>query len=195
MRVTIVIAGLVLLWLAYTVWPFVEVYRLAKAVQARDVATVSHKIDFDALRASLTTQLAATYLRLTGKTGRPGSVVEQFATGVAASAADPLVAKLISPETLLDFFQNGTAPAVFSDNIPPVQGLSSDALGSIWRAYVNSEFGIARFFILVPVDKPASDSFRLRFCLTSWTWKLCGLELPEQLQVRLVQEIIKAERR
>jgi hypothetical protein len=37
--------------------------------------------------------------------------------------------------------------------------------------------------------------FRLEFCLTGWTWKICGAELPEQLQVRLVQEILKAERR
>jgi DUF2939 family protein len=195
MRVTIGIAAVLFLWLAYTVWPFVEVYRLAGAVQARDVATVSQKIDFDALRASLTTQITATYLRVTGKTGRPGSILEQLVAGVAASVADALVAKLISPDALLDLLQNGTPPGVFSNSVPPVQGLSSEALGSIWRAYVNSEFGIARFFILVPVDKPASDSFRLQFCLTGWTWKLCGVELPQQLQVRLAQEIIKAEQR
>ena len=195
MRLTIGVVAVLFLWLAYTAWPFVVVYRLASAVQARDVATVSQKIDFDALRASLTTQIVATYLRLTGKTGRPGSILEQFATGVAASVADPLVAKLISPGALLELLQNGTAPGVFSNNVPPVQGLSSEALGGIWRAYVNSEFGIARFFILVPVDKPASDSFRLQFCLTGWTWKLCGVELPQQLQVRLAQEIIKAEQR
>jgi hypothetical protein len=195
MRVAIGIAAVLFLWLAYTIWPFIEVYRLANSVQARDAAAVSQKIDFDALRASLTTQIAATYLRLTGKTGRPGSVLERFVVGVAASVVDPLVAKLISPDALLELLQNGNPTGVFSDNAPRMQGLSLEALGSVWRAYVNSEFGIARFLILVPVDKPASDSFRLQFCLTGWAWKLCGIELPQQLQDRLAQEIIKAEQR
>jgi hypothetical protein len=195
MRVTTAIAAVLVLWLAYTVWPFVDLYRLASAVQARDVAAVNKQVDFPAVRASLTTQILTTYLRLTGKTVRPGSFLEQLAAGVGASIADPMVAKLISPEALLELLQNGNPTGVFSDSVPSIQGLSPGALGNVWRAYVNSDFGIGRFFILVPVDKPAAESFRLRFCLAGWTWKLCGAELPEQLRVRLAQEIIKTEPR
>jgi hypothetical protein len=53
--------------------------------------------------------------------------------------------------------------------VPSIQGLSSDALGNVWRAYTNSELGIARFFTTVPVDKQPEESFRLGFCLTDWT--------------------------
>jgi hypothetical protein len=194
MRVTITISVILLAWLAYTVWPFVELYRLANSVQARDVAAVSSQVDFRALRASLTTQIIATYLRLTGKT-QPGSLLERFAAGVGASIADPIVAKLISPEALLELLHNGKPPGVFSDNVPSIQGLSPEAIGSVWRAYANSEFGIGRFFILVPVDRPVAESFRLQFCLVAWVWKLCGAELPEPLQIRLAQELIKNERR
>ena len=195
MRLTITIFGILLIWLAYTIWPFVDLYRLTNAVQARDVAAVSSQVDFRALRASLTTQIAAAYLRLTGKTGKPGSLLEQFAAGVGASIADPMVAKLITPEALIELLQNGKPSGVFSDNVPSVQGLSSEALGNIWRAYANSEFGIGRFFITVPVDKPAAERFRLEFCLTAWIWKLCGAELPEQLQVSLARELIRNDQR
>ena len=195
MRVTIGITAVLALWLAYAVWPFVELYRLASAVQARDVAAVNQQVDFRALRASLTTQIVASYLRLTGKSERPGSLREQLFVAVGASMADPIVAKLISPKALLELLQNGQPSGVFSDNVPPIQGLSSEALGNVWRAYANSELGLGRFFIVVPVDKPAPESFRLQFCLTRWTWKLCGAELPEQLRVRLAQEIMKAEQR
>ena len=42
MRWTIGIStSLLVLWLAYAVWPFFTVYRLASAVQARDVAAVN----------------------------------------------------------------------------------------------------------------------------------------------------------
>jgi hypothetical protein len=196
MRRTIVIGTiLLLLWLAYSVWPFFAVYRLASAVQARDLTAVKELVDFRALRGSLTMQVMRAYLRMTGKLGRSGSILEQFAIGVGASVADPIVAKLVSPEALLDLLHNGRPPGIFSDNVPSIQGLSSDALGNIWRAYTNSELGIRRFFITVPVDKQPEESFRLGFCLTDWTWKLCSADLPEQLQVRLAQEISKSEQR
>jgi hypothetical protein len=164
-------------------------------VQARDVTTVKELVDFRALRGSLTTQIVRTYLRMTGKIGRSGSMVEQLAVGLGASVADPIVAKLISPDALVDLLRNGRPPGGSAENVPSVQGLSSDSLGNVWRAYLNSELGIARFFITVPVDKPPEESFRLGFCLTGWTWKLCSADLPEQLQVRLAQEISKSEQR
>ena len=195
MRWTIGIGtSLLILWLAYAVWPFFTVYRLADAVQARNVAAVSELVDFPALRRSLTIQIVRTYLRLTGTAVR-GSILEQFSLGVGASVADPIVAKLISPEALLELLHNGRLPDVFPDNVPPIEGLSSEALGNVWRVYVNSELGIARFFVAVPVDKPPAGSFRLGFCLTGWRWKLCSAELSEQLQLRLAQEIAKSKRR
>jgi hypothetical protein len=194
-RTTVIGTILLLLWLAYSVWPFFAVYRLASAVQARDLTAVKELVDFRALRGSLTMQVMRAYLRMTGKLGRSGSMLEQFAIGVGASVADPIVAKLVSPEALLDLLHNGRPPGIFSDNVPSIQGLSSDALGNIWRAYTNSELGIRRFFITVPVDKQPEESFRLGFCLTDWTWKLCSADLPEQLQVRLAQEISKSEQR
>jgi hypothetical protein len=42
----------------------------------------------------------------------------------------------------------------------------------------------------MPVKVKAPPPFRLRFCLRDWTWRLCGVELPEPLQVRLAQELV-----
>jgi Protein of unknown function (DUF2939) len=193
-----IIAALVALWLAYAVSPFVGVYRLAGAVQARDVAALSARVDFAALRGSLAAQITRTYLRLTGKAGQTGSLLEQFTIGVAASVAAPMLTKLVSPEGLLDLLQNGRPSELLPDStatLPTPGGLNQEALGNVWRAYLNSELGIARFFLDVPVDKPRQESFRLQFCLRDWTWMLCGIELPEPLQVRLAQELIKSEAR
>jgi hypothetical protein len=118
-----------------------------------------------------------------------------FAVGVGASVADPIVAKLIPPDALVDLLKSGRPSGVFSDNIPSIEGLSLEALGNVWRVYANSDLGFARFFVAVPVDKPPMECFRLGFCLTRWRWKLCSAELPEQLQLRLAQEISKSERR
>jgi Protein of unknown function (DUF2939) len=124
MRPTIIIGAiLLLLWLAYSVWPFFAVYRLASAVQARDVAAVNELVDFRALRGSLTAQIVRTYLRMTGKVGRSGSMLEQFAVGLGASVADPIVSKLVSPEALLDLLQNGPFKASAQTRLATFGGL------------------------------------------------------------------------
>ena len=198
MRMTLSIsAALVALWLAYAVSPFVAAYRLVGAVADRDAAALSAGVDFRAVRGSLGEQIARTYLRITGKAGAPGSLrdqlAQQLAVGVAASVADQILVDLVSPQGLLDFLRTGAPPDVEPDGLPTPAGLSPQALGNVWRAYLNSELGIARFFLDVPVDKPRQESFRLQFCLRDWAWKLCGIELPEALQVRLAQELARRE--
>jgi hypothetical protein len=196
MRTTIAIcAALFFLWLAYAISPFLSVYSLLRVVQDHDVAELSARVDFAALRKSLTAQIVRTYLTISGKIGQTGSIVEQFAVAAGSSLAEPLVAKLVNPEALLELLQKGGSSNVFAENAPSLPGFSSEALGNWWRAYANSELGIARFFLDVPVDKPRQESFRLQFCLRDWTWKLCGVELPELLQVRLAQQLLKSEPR
>jgi Protein of unknown function (DUF2939) len=196
MRTTILIsAALIAVWLAYAASPFFAVYDLLRVVQERNLAELPARVDFPAVRRSLTAQIVRTYLRITGKTGQSGSIVEQFAVSVGASLADPMVAKLVSPETFLDLLRDGKPSNVLSEDAPSVGGLSSEALKNLWRVYANSELGIARFFLDVPVDKPPQDSFRLQFCLKDWTWRLCGVELPEPLQLRLAQEVMNSEGR
>jgi hypothetical protein len=75
-----------------------------------------------------------------------------------------MVAKLVSPEMFLDLLRDGKPSNVLSEDAASVGGLSSEALKNLWRVYANSELGIARFFLDVPVDKPLQDSFRLQFC-------------------------------
>jgi hypothetical protein len=188
------INALLVLWLAYAVSPFLGVYRLVDVVAQRDVAALSERVDFPALRASLSTQIAKTYLRITGKGDEPGSPKERILVVVAASIAAPIVAELVSPEALLDLLKTGRPVEVMPDIPPMTGGLSSESLGNVWRAYLNSELGIARFFLDVPVDKPRQDRLRLQFCLRSWTWMLCGIELPEPILVVLAQELVRREK-
>ena len=104
------------------------------------------------------------------------------------------MAEFVSPERLLELLQTGR-PVDIVPNTPAMPGgLSPQSLGNVWRAYLNSELGIGRFFLDVPVDKPRDERLRLQFCLRSWTWKLCGIELPEPLLVALAQEVANREK-
>ena len=194
MRTLMVMSALLALWLAYAVSPFLSVYRLVDVVGRRDAKALSERVDFPALRGSLSTQIARTYIRITGKAEEPGSPRERVLVAFAASVAAPIVAELVSPDALLDLLKTGRPVEVAPDIPAMAGGLSSEALGNVWRAYVNSELGIARFFLNVPVDKPRAERLRLQFCLRSWTWMLCGIELPEPLLVVLAQELIRREK-
>ena len=57
------LVALALLWAVYLQSPYVALYNLAKALEARDVALIEERVDFPALRLSLARQIAAAYAR------------------------------------------------------------------------------------------------------------------------------------
>jgi hypothetical protein len=150
------------------------------------------RVDFLAQRGSLSTQIARTYLRITGRGGDPGLLKEQMFVAVAASVAASIVAELVSPERLLELLQTGRPADVVPNTRPIAGGLSPQSLGNAWRAYLNSESGTGRFFPgcarrQAARRAPSSSilSAQPEFCLRSRTW--CGIEPPEPLLVAIGQ--------
>src|SRR5215813_9523378 len=98
MRKTIAtVVILVLVWIGYTAWPLYDLLVLVHAMETRDVGTVTRHVYFDAVRASLTEQVVAAYVR------RTKINISPFAQSMAAGTlgiANPIVQKLISPEAL-----------------------------------------------------------------------------------------------
>jgi hypothetical protein len=185
------VAAIALVWIAYAAWPFSALYGLVDAVQSRDGTAVARRVNFPAVRQSLTEQIVVTYLRLTGRDARLGQFGRGMAVAGITSIADPIVAKLLSAEALMELLNVGWPTTVLPDKATTFQGLSSGALGDIWQVFVQSEQGLRRFEIAVPMAAPPARQFKLQFRLTTWVWKLSGVELPEELRVRLAQELIK----
>jgi Protein of unknown function (DUF2939) len=191
MRWTIrILAALAVLWAAYFAWPYFGLRSLVNAVQARDVAAINERVNFPALRQSLTDQIFRTYLRLTGREARLGAFAAA-AVAASSSIADPIVARLVSVDVLLDLLAGGWPTAVIPDRIPGAAGLQSGSLGSVWQVIANSEHGIRTFALAIPANAPPAVQLTLRFRLTGGTWKLVGVGLPEELRVRLTRELIK----
>ena len=60
------IAAIVILfavWFAWSAWPFLALYDLARAAQAADVAAIERGVDFPALRRSISSQIIQAYAR------------------------------------------------------------------------------------------------------------------------------------
>ena len=145
MRMTLSIsAALVALWLAYAVSPFVSVYRLVDAVQDRDVAGLSARADFRAVRGSLAGQIARTYPE------SPASSASLDRSAISLRSASPLRPRMRF--SAISFLRKGCLSSCEpADHLTSsrtafrCRAASPGTLGNAWRAYLNSELGIARF--------------------------------------------------
>jgi Protein of unknown function (DUF2939) len=193
MRKTIIV-GLALFsaWAAAAIWPFATLYGLARSVHDRDVAGVTERVDFPELRRSLTTQIIQTYIRITGIKVNPHGII----AAIAGTIADPIVEQIVSPEAFADMLRTGWPSGVLAEK-PPTDsaGLGLVRVGSAWALFANSEYGVGRFWVSLPIDLPAADQFRLRLTLSGMQWRLSGLDLPERVRVKLAEQLAQQQGR
>jgi hypothetical protein len=155
---TVVILGFV--WIGYVAWPIYDLLMLVRALETRDVDTATRYVYFDAVRVSLTNQVAAAYLRRTRINISP---LAQSMAARALGIADPIVKRLISPESLFELLGVGWPVTVVSGPPPGTVGITESTIGTIWQIFGNSEYGLARFEVTAPFALPQQQRFRLTF--------------------------------
>jgi hypothetical protein len=189
---TIALVGfLALVWIGYVAWPLYDLFALVRAIEDRNISTVTRHVDFGRVRASLTNQVIAAYVRRTGIVITP----RQQQMAAAVSIADPIVSKLITPEALSDFLAAGWPLMVMSDPPPNTIGIDSNTIGTIRQVFVAAEYGVGRFEVAAPVVLPPAQRFGLTFRLLNWRWRLVGMVLPEHIRDLFADELIKALRK
>ena len=180
---TVIILGLV--WIGYTSWQIYDLCVLLRAMETRDVQTVTQHVYFDAVRVSLTNQVVAAYIR---RTGVSIGLLAQSMAG-ALGIADPIVKKLISPAALSELLGVSRPVTAVPDPPPGTVGITESTIGTIWQIFGNSEYGLARFEVTAPFALPQQQRFRLTFRLLQW--RLVAVTLPENIQKLLGDELAK----
>jgi hypothetical protein len=195
---------LALAWVVFILSPYVAFYKLAKAVQAKDVAAITERVNFSAVRISLSRQIASAYARATGGGKQESSPVGQVAVSAGTAAIDPLIAPYLTPQAIIDLLTTGApdaAPKGVPDAAPPSSlggglqpfELSLDRFKELF--FASESRGFRGFAVALPPGQPPEERFRLIFRLTGpsrgFTWRLVGLELPARLRDRLVQQFVK----
>src|SRR5436305_8788185 len=186
---TLIIIGLI--WIGYAAWPLYDFLVLVRAVETRDVDTVTQHVYFNAVRISLTNQVVAAYVR---RTGTQISPLAQSMAAAALGIADPVVKKLISPEALSELLAVGWPVTVVPDPPPDTVGISRSTIGSIWQIFGDSEYGVGRFEVSAPASLPPGQRFHFTFQLLQWRWQLVGVTLPQAIQDFLGDELDKSMR-
>jgi hypothetical protein len=182
---------LLVAWCLFMASPFLALYRLANAVEARDVAALAERVNIPEVRIHLIRQLVDEYLKTVDKGHALTGFDRQLASHAGASMADPIVAQLATPEALLDLFDDGWPQQVTSPDgaapIPMTFGLRS--FGRAWRLFVTSETrGFRKIYIILPHSRPPQERFRLQLRLSESRWRLASVDLPQSLLQSLVRK-------
>jgi hypothetical protein len=185
-----VLIALVLLWAIHFISPYLALYGLAKAVEAKDAGAIEERVNFRAVRVAVARQLIPAYLIATGREGELKGMRGQAVVGVGASIADPLIAQYISPAALAGFIDD---PRLRAGNAAAPGPIRLNSVGDAWRLFVASHTrGFRVISFAVPEDKPADEQFRLVMRISRFRWRLVGIDLPKPVLQRLVQELIKS---
>lgn len=186
------LVALILLWAIYFFSPYVALYGLARAIEAKDVAAIGSRVNFPAVRNSLAKQLIPAYLIATGRESELKGARGQAVVGIGATIADPLIARYLSPAALADLLDDPRLAANRSASVAG-GGIGLNSLHDAWRLFVTAHSrGFRAISFTVPIDRPSDEQFRLQLRIKSLGWRLVGIELPPPILQRLVQELIKS---
>lgn len=191
-----IIAALAVAVLLYAISPFVAIYRLSRAVEARDVAALQERINVRAVSVSLSRQLVVASLE--ARDLAPAS--RDLAIGAGVALAEPVVSQLVTPEVFVQLLARGWPGGVVeeqSPTTPQTGGLPFSPWDEVLGLMSTAEtHGFRRVLFSYPVGAPPGRRFRLHLRLRGLTWRLIAIDLPDELKQRLAAEIRRrAERR
>ena len=179
---------LFLAWLIFLASPFVALYDLSRSVEAKDLARIRERVNFNALRVSLSRQILGAFVD-----GRDLSDLDrQFAIGAGAAILNPVVEELVTPEALVDLLEDGWPQQVAGGGNGEASPLRVDgaSFGLAWRTYIASEsLGFRSITIPLPATAPKEKQFRVTLRLRGTTWRLTGIELPQSLRDVLIKRV------
>jgi Protein of unknown function (DUF2939) len=150
----------VVLALIYVASPYFSFWRFTVAIRSHDVAAISSRVDFPAVRASLKKQLVARFAHLTSSHKRWSALGPTLIDAIVDAYVTPdgVAALLSNPETL----KNLKSPRQFRFTL----GKNTD-FSKVKHAF----FTGPRTFL---VDR---DGIKLRFRFTGSGWRLYDLDL------------------
>jgi hypothetical protein len=185
-------------WLVFMASPYYALYDFARAVEAGDTEAIKARVNFSAVRVSLSKQLVTAYLVATGRESELKSSNKGLVAAAGSTLVDPLLAQYVTPEALADFLAGRRgiegSPSAGAGSGLADAGLTPKSLNAAWSLFLAAESrGFRAMLFPVPPDRQPEEQFRLQFRLTGLTWRLVGVEMPQAIQKRLVQEMLRRE--
>lgn len=149
--------------IAYLIYPYVTLYRLDRALEARDAATISELIDWPVFRQQLKTDIGSSLVTR----GHEGNGIETLgaALGMALSpyVLDPLAEAVLSPSGLITWYSEARQ-----------SGQSSTLIEAISYAFFSAP---TRFDVSLRTNEPQYPTLRFEMRLEGVRWRVSRLLL------------------
>lgn len=186
-RAFVIIVGLLL---AYAAWPLYTALQIRDAMLTGDTPTLTRRIEWDSLRASLKASLSPEALaRLEADPDAPPpSIWHRIKSAVAPRLAGGVIDRYVTPEhlpVLLGYrrFWRGTVQPALGRQEPPTAlagtvfaGSAVDRLASFWRRLRRAVFQSPTKIVLEVEDKYTPGRHYIATLeLRGLGWKLTGL--------------------
>jgi hypothetical protein len=191
-KFVIAICAIGTLYATYWAWPLLGLHKISRAIDARNTAELSTRLDLPSIKRSMIEQIAHAYLRVSGRDKRLTDLQVRLAIRVAAAVAEPRVDELLKPQALIDLLSEGGAGAYADVQISPPR-LEAPNFKNLFRVIANTERFGRDFSIVVPVTADPPTGYRIQLRLQNWTWKLVGIGLPDAVQTKIAEEIIRKQ--
>lgn len=185
---------LFLAWTLFIASPFVALYDLAKAIEVRNITRIDERVNFHALRTSLSRQIVDDYMKTPDGQLELTDIHRQLAADAGAKVFTPLIEELMTPHALADLLEAGhrlwSTEAENAPSFPLRLGFGS--FEQAWTLFMNAEpQGFRSISMNLPAQSPKDRQFRLTFRLSGSTWRLTGLDLPQSLRDDLLGRVAR----
>ena len=150
----------IFLLLAYGASPYFSFWRFTAALRSGDSASLSSRMDFPAIRASLKKQLVERFAQ--------GTKTHKWWGNLGPTLIDTIVDAYVTPEGIAALISN---PQVVKNLQHPQQFRFPNGKVEGWSKVKHAFFTGPRTFL---VDR---EGIKLRFRFTGWGWKLYELDL------------------
>jgi Protein of unknown function (DUF2939) len=189
--------ALAIVTVGYWAWALTGAAQLAAIASQGDVAALMQRVDLPALRRSLGSQIVHAYLKQNPKYEKLGVLGRGLAGSLGGSVADAMLQQALTPENVASLLSKGRVSiakaAVGSEGealwqMPP---LNEAFHSGLFKAFFHSSFdGPVSFVILLD---SAGESYGVHLNLSGTTWRLAGLDIPEDVCDRLARSIAERQ--
>jgi len=179
--------ALIVLVAAYWSWALLGTAELASAASRGDAVAVTERIDLPALRRSLSSQIAYAYLEQNPEFRKMLALEQQFVGSVSAGAANELLRGILTPENIAALLKNGRVGLPLAGDVWRMPPLRETFRSGPLLALLNSHFAGPLSFV-VDLDS-AEGRFGVHMRLSGATWRLSGIDVPEQVSAQLAHAI------
>lgn len=168
------------------VWPLIGLKNIATAIETKDSRKFIELLDIAELKRSFATQIVRTQLTVLRQNRLP-PMAFNLAVQAGIAVADAYVLEIIKPDRLFDLLKPSGIQAITDAN-PSTWYWGAPNIRRLSQLLGAAEYRGRNFYVTVPINTEPKQQFRFRLRLSRWTWKLAGVDLPEELILRLARE-------